>query len=91
MSHADNLKYVGVKVKDLEKHIQEHEWRSKHFTIHHGYSVALYVIVGLFCLYIVYRVIQCMVTRGLCRGITGALRLTHQTRADPEFTGLGTL
>jgi len=38
VSHADDLKYVGVKVKDLQKHIQEHEWRSRHFTIHHGYS-----------------------------------------------------
>ena len=87
ISHADDLKYVGVKVKDLEKHIQEQEWRSRHFTIHHGYSIVLYVIVGLFCLYIVYRVIRCTVTKGLCRGITGALRLTHQTQADPEFKG----
>ena len=25
VSHADDLKYVGVKVKDLEKNIQDHE------------------------------------------------------------------
>jgi hypothetical protein len=86
VTHADDLKYMGVKVKDLERHIREHEWRSKHFTIHHGYSVALYVIVSLFCLYIVY-----MVIKGLCQEITGELRLTHQTWADPEFTNSGNL
>ena len=91
VSHADDLKYVRVKVKGLEKHIQEHEWRSRHFTIHHGYSVVLYVTVCLFCLYIAYRVIRCMVTKGLCREITGALRYIHQTRADPEFTGSGNI
>ena len=91
VSHADDLKYVGVKVKDLEKHIEEHEWRNKHAIIHHGYSVALYVIVSLFCLYIVYRVLRCMLTRGFCRGMAGALRLTQQTRANPEFTGSGNI
>jgi len=80
---------VGVKIKDLEKHIQEHEWRSKHFMEHPGYCCI--VNVGLLCLYIVYRVIQFMVTRGLCRGITGALRLTHQNRADTEFKGSGNI
>lgn len=41
VSHADDLKYVGVKIKDLEKHIQEHEWKEKHSIIHHGYSTGL--------------------------------------------------
>ena len=91
VSHADDLKYVGVKVKDLEKHIQEHEWRNKHSTVYHGYSVAVYVIISLFCLYVVYRVLRCMVTKGLCRGIAGTLRLTHETRANPEFTGSGNI
>jgi hypothetical protein len=91
VSHADDLKYVGVKISDLEKNIREHEWRSKHSTIHHGYSVALYVIISLFCLYIIYRVLRCMVTKGLCRGIAGVLRLTNQTRANPEFTGSGNI
>jgi len=89
VSHADDLKYVGVKVKDLEKNIHEHEWRNKHSTIHHSYSVALYVIISLFCFYVVYRVLRYMVTKGLCRGIAGVLRLTNQTRANPELTGSG--
>jgi hypothetical protein len=32
-----------------------------------------------------------MVTKGLCRGITGVLRLTNQTRANPEITGYGNI
>jgi hypothetical protein len=91
VSHADDLKHVGVKVKDLEKNIQEHEWRNKHSTIYHGYSVALYVIVSLFCLYVVYRVLRYMLTKGLCQGIAGVLRLTNQTRANPELTGSGNI
>jgi hypothetical protein len=54
VSHADDLKYVGVKIKDLEKHIQEHEWKEKHLIIHHGYSIVLYVNASLLCLYVVY-------------------------------------
>ena len=64
VSHTDDLKYVGIKIKDLEKHIQEHEWRNKHSVTQHGYSVAVYVIVSLFCLYIMYRVLRCMINRG---------------------------
>jgi hypothetical protein len=91
VSHADDLKYVGVKVKDLEEHIQQHEWSNTHSIIHHGYSIALYVIVSLFCLYVAYRVLRCMITKGLCQGVAGALRLTHQPRANPEFTGSGNI
>ena len=32
-----------------------------------------------------------MLTRGFCRGMAVALRLTHQTRANPEFTGSGNI
>ena len=87
VSHTDDLKYVGIKIKDLEKHIQEHEWRNKHSITQHGYSVAVYVIVSLFCLYIMYRVLRCMINRGVCRGMAGALGLTHQIRPHPDLTG----
>jgi len=32
-----------------------------------------------------------MLTRGLRRGVAGTLRLTHQTRTNPEFTGSGNI
>jgi hypothetical protein len=89
VSHADDLKYAGVKIKDLEKHIQEHEWKTKHSVIHHGYSIVLYVVVSLFGLYAAYRVLRCMVVKGLCRGAAGALRLTYPNQANPDFTGSG--
>lgn len=91
VSHADDLKYVGIKVKDLGKHIQEHEWRNKHSITQHGYSVAVYVTVSLLCLYIMYRVLRCMINRGVCRGMAGALRLTHQVRPHPDLTGSGNI
>jgi hypothetical protein len=30
ISHADGLRYAGVKIRDLERHVLEHEWREKH-------------------------------------------------------------
>jgi len=47
VSHADDLKYAGIKIKDLEKHVLEHEWREKHSVLHHGYSIVLYVFVSI--------------------------------------------
>ena len=39
ISHADDLKYAGIKIKELEKHISEKEWRGKHSISHHGYCI----------------------------------------------------
>ena len=52
VSHADDLRYAGVRVEELEKRVLEHEWREKHSVLHHGYSIALYVFVTLICLYV---------------------------------------
>jgi hypothetical protein len=30
VNHTDDLRYAGVKIRDLEKHILEHERREKH-------------------------------------------------------------
>jgi hypothetical protein len=38
ISHADDLRYAGIKVRDLERHVLGHEWREKHSVIHHGYA-----------------------------------------------------
>ena len=51
-SHADDLSYAGIKVKDLETHVLEHEWKEKHSNAHYGYSIGLYVILGLLCSYV---------------------------------------
>lgn len=30
ISHADDLRYAGVKIREMEEHILEHEWQEKH-------------------------------------------------------------
>jgi hypothetical protein len=63
----------------------------KHSTIHHGYSIALYVTVSFLCLYVAFRILRCVLARGLCRGVAGALRLASRVPANPEFTGSGNI
>jgi hypothetical protein len=41
ISHADDLRYAGIKVRDLERQVLEHEWREKQSVNHHGYSNVL--------------------------------------------------
>jgi len=33
ISHADDLRYAGIKGKDLERHVLEHEWRNTPLSI----------------------------------------------------------
>jgi hypothetical protein len=89
ISHADNLRYAGIKVKDHERHVLEHEWREKHSIINHGYSIGFYVIIGLLCFYIVFRLVRCMWSRGTCQRVAGALKLTSRVAANPEPAGSG--
>jgi hypothetical protein len=74
VSHADDLRYAGIKVRDLEKHVLEHEWREKHSVAHHGYSSILYILNVLVCLYIVLRVILCLRAKGTCQRLSGTLK-----------------
>jgi len=83
VSHADDLKYAGIKIKDLEKHVLEHEWREKHSVLHHGYSIVLYVFVSIICLYAVVRLILCLKSKGYCRRVAGALKVHPSTDANP--------
>ena len=57
VSHADDLRHAGNKLRDLEKCILEHEWKEKHSVLHHGYSIVLYIFVVMVGLYIVVRLI----------------------------------
>jgi hypothetical protein len=45
VSHSYDLRYAGIKDRDLERHVLEHEWKEKHSIIQHGYSIVLYVII----------------------------------------------
>lgn len=74
VSHADDLRYAGIKVRDLEKHVLEHEWREKHLTSHHGYSIVLYTLITLVVLYVIIRLILCLYSKGTCRRMAGAFK-----------------
>jgi hypothetical protein len=74
VSHANDLRYAGIKVRDLEKHKLEHELREKHSVLHHGYSTVLYILIVLVYLYIAIRLILCLKFKGTCRRLAGALK-----------------
>jgi hypothetical protein len=57
VSHADDLRYASIKVRDLEKKMEEQEWREKLLATHHGYSAIIYVIILIICVYFAYRVV----------------------------------
>ena len=81
------MRYAGIKVKDLERHVLEHEWKEKHSTTHYGYSIGLYVIIGLLCFYIVFRLIRCMKSRGTCQRVADVLKLTSLVEANTASAG----
>lgn len=87
ISHADDLKYAGIKVRDLEKHTLEHDWKEKHSVLYHGYSTVVYIIVVLVCVYIVVRLIMCMKSKGLCQRVVGAFQVRSSTTANTEPAG----
>ena len=49
ISRADNLRYAGIEVDDLERRVLKHEWKVKHAVIHDGYSVVFYILIALLC------------------------------------------
>jgi len=89
VSHANDLRYAGVKVRELERHTLEHEWQEKHSVLHQGYSIVLYIFVVLVCLYIAIRLILCLKTKGTCRRVAGALKLHSTSNANPGSEGSG--
>ena len=75
-------RYAGIKVRDLEKHVLEHEWEEKHLALHHGYSTVFYILLALVVLCIVIRLILCLKSKGTCRKVAGAFKF-HST-PDPS-------
>jgi hypothetical protein len=88
-SHADDLRYAGVKISDLEKHVLEHEREMKHLITFHGYSILFYVTSGLLCCYVVFCIIRCLKSRRACQRVAGALKLTSRMAAISESAGSG--
>ena len=72
--HAEDLRYAGVKDRDLERHVLKHEWKEKNSIFHHGLPIFLYVIIGLLPVYVLYRLIIFMMSEGTCQRVAGAQR-----------------
>lgn len=82
VSYGDDMRYAGITVGHLKRHVLEHEWKKKHSVIHHAYSIFLYVITGLLCFHVAFRLIRCMVSRGTCQRVAGALKITSGVAAN---------
>jgi hypothetical protein len=84
VSHADEMKYAGVKIRDLEKQVLDHEWQERQAAVHYGHSIVVYIVVGLFSLYIVIRLVLCMKARGVCQRVAGVLGANSRVAAAPD-------
>jgi hypothetical protein len=89
VSHAEDLRYASIKVKELEKHVLEHEWREKHSAQHHRYSIVLYIVISIVLLYVFVRLILCIRSKGLCWRLAGALKIHPASDENPRVTGSG--
>lgn len=63
----------------------------KNTATYHSYSVVLYIVVCLICLYIVVKLVLCMKTKGLCQKIAGALGKNSPGTATPALGDSGNI
>lgn len=54
-SHLDDLKHASYKISELEKQIEEQEWKNHQITKHSTYSVIVYILLSLSAIYAVYK------------------------------------
>lgn len=57
-SHLDDLKHANYKISELEKEINEQEWKNHQLKKHHAYSVVVYILISIFAMYTVYKFYQ---------------------------------
>jgi hypothetical protein len=58
VSHLDDLKYASHRVSELEKEVQEQEWKNNHLSSHVSYSVMVYIILVMITLYVLYKLFK---------------------------------
>jgi hypothetical protein len=68
----------------MKKHLLDYDWQQMHAVLHYGHSIVLYLVVGLFSLYIIIRLVFCMKTRGVFQSVTGALGANSPVAAAPD-------
>jgi hypothetical protein len=89
VSHAEDLRYAGIKVKELEKNVLDLEWRERHSAQHFGYSIVFYIVIVVLILYVVIRLVLCIRSKRICRRVAGALKIHPENREDPRDMGSG--
>ena len=62
----------------------DHAWQGKHAAVHYEHSIVLYLVVGLFSLYIVILLVLCMKARGVCQSVAGVLGANSRVAAAPD-------
>jgi hypothetical protein len=88
VSHFDDLKYASYRVSDLEKEVQEQEWKNKHMSSHVSYSVMVYIVLILISFYKLYKYLKCWWTgNGRPKALTAS---TLEASASTGSGGLGT-
>jgi hypothetical protein len=54
-SHLDHLKHASYKISDLEKEINEQEWKNHQLSKHSTYSVIVYILLSIIITYAMYK------------------------------------
>jgi hypothetical protein len=79
-------------VSDLEKEVQEQEWKNKHLSSHVSYSVMVYIVFILISLYAFYKLYKYLkgwwTGNGRPRALTAP---TLEASASTGSVGWGTL
>jgi hypothetical protein len=52
VSYARGRGCGSINVRDVEKNMEDQEWREEQLATHHGYSAVIYLITVIFCLLI---------------------------------------
>lgn len=88
--HLDDLRYTSKKVSELEKEIDEQEKLNQRFVVHHAYSIAIYVIVSILLICVMYKLFKLL--RKYCPVlpcVAPAGNKSSKTLPLPEATGQG--
>jgi hypothetical protein len=54
-SHLDDLKHASYKMSELEKEIEEQQWKNHQVIKHSTYSAIVYILLSLIIVYAVYK------------------------------------
>jgi hypothetical protein len=66
VSHLDDLKVASHKISDVEHLLKEQEWKRLHTASHNTYSVLVYFCLVAICLYVLYKLYNCLRTKRKC-------------------------